>query len=337
VVLALGPGDVPFPLFHHEVGLRGPLGSIGNDVRFSTDGGRPSIEITTGSATGYTAATFREPVETSMDPMLLPWGPVKKQVYSYGGKSFAKVREDKQSGVAARGEAPDAEAPRSAALAPAARPPTPDELLDQVYALYRKERHVTGREKPRFDFAVDLAEDSRKERVLLHGRDLVVFGKGFKGGVGYAFATLEQFADAKDISDVTPRDINGDGKAEIVVRGVIRAPAPKEMELKPGVVVERETMLVYSVESQRIARILGVETGRAIGKQRIEGTVALLAGARGLDIELRPGRAIGWTERTCPFGQDQGKAGGLEPLLLPWSGVSAARYRWDGSAYVKGP
>jgi hypothetical protein len=340
-VIAVGPGDVPFPLFEHEVGIRGPIGSIANDVRFSTDGGRPSIEITAGNATGYTAATFKEPIETSVDAMLLPWGPVKKQVYAYGTKSFSKVREDKQvsaaSATARAAETADTEGEPSAALAPAARPPTPDELLEQVYALYKKDHRVVGREKPRFDFAADLAEDARKERMLLHGRDLLVFGKGFKGGTAYAVASLVQFVDAKDIADVTPRDINGDGKAEIIVRGTIRSPAPKDAELKPGTMVEREAMLVYSVQSQGIVRLLGIETGRAMGKQRVEGTVALLPGTRGLDIETRPGRAIGWTNRTYPFGQDQGKAGGLEPLLLPWGGVSAARYRWDGAAYVKGP
>jgi hypothetical protein len=204
-----------------------------------------------------------------------------------------------------------------------------------VYALYKRERRVVQREKPRFDLAVDLAEDSRPERVLLHGRDLVVFGKGFKGGQGYAFLTLEQFADASDISDLTARDITDDGKAEILVRGVIRSPAPKELGLKKGTVVEREVMLVYSVTQQGIARVFGVETGRAIAGKRVQGTLAFLPGARGLDIELRPGHAFGWSERTYPFNQDRTKVGGLEPLLLPWGGASAARYHWDGAGFVR--
>ena len=58
--------------------------------------------------------------------------------------------------------------------------------------------------------------------------------KGFKGGAGYAFLTLEQFADPRDIVDVDARDITDDGKAEIFVRGVIHAAAPKDAGMKPG-------------------------------------------------------------------------------------------------------
>jgi hypothetical protein len=208
-------------------------------------------------------------------------------------------------------------------------------MQEQVYALYKRDRHVVGRERPRFDLAVDLAEDGRPERVLLHGRDLVVFGKGFKGGAGYAFLTLEQFADASDIVDVGARDITDDGKAEIFVRGVIRSLAPKEMGLKKGTVVEREVMLIYSVSGQGIARVFGAETGRGLGGKRVQGTLAFLPAARGLDIEVRPGRAFGFTERTYPFNQDQSKVGGLEPLLLPWSGAPQSRYHWDGSSFVR--
>jgi phosphoserine phosphatase len=335
-ITAMGPGDVPFILFQHEVGIHGPTGTITNEVRFGTSGPRPTIEIGTGSAVGYNAGNYREAVETSMDPLLLPWGTIKSQIYEWNGKAFAKVREEKQApgaGSSSRSSAV-AESSRPRSLPAAARPPTPDEMQEQVYALYKRDRHVVGRERPRFDLAVDLAEDQRTERMLLHGRDLVVFGKGFKGGAGYAFLTLEQFADASDIIDVGARDITDDGKAEIFVRGVIRSQAPKELGLKKGTVVEREVMLIYSVTAQGISRVFGVETGRGFGGKRVQGTLAFLPAARGLDIEVRPGRAFGFTERTYPFNQDHAKVGGLEPLLLPWGGASTARYHWDGSTFA---
>ena len=165
-----------------------------------------------------------------MDPLLLPWGTIKSQTYEWNGKAFTKAREEKQAaGVRpiARNRRPAAESARPMSLAPVARPPTADEMQDQVYALYKRDRRMISKERPRFDFAVDLAEDGRKERVLLHGRDLVVFGKGFKGGAGYAFLTLEQFTDARDIIDVAVRDITDDGKAEILVRGVLHACLPR--------------------------------------------------------------------------------------------------------------
>src|SRR5439155_25422875 len=116
------------------------------------------------------------PAEPSMNPLLLPSGTIKSQVYEWGGKSFAKVREEKQAPGAGPSSQKVAagEPPRARSLPPAAHPPTADELQDQVYALYKRDRHVVSREKPRLDFAVDLAEDPRPEPVLLHGRDLVV-------------------------------------------------------------------------------------------------------------------------------------------------------------------
>jgi len=335
VVMSMGNGDAPFIMFQHEIGIHGPTGTVSNEVRFG-GGPRPTIEIGTGTATGYSAANYREGVETSMDPLLLPWGTIKAQIYEWNGKAFTKAREEKQ----APGSAPSAksqgggETARPMSLAPVARPPTADEMQDQVYALYKHDRHMISKERPRFDFAVDLAEDGRKERVLLHGRDLVVFGKGFKGGAGYAFLTLEQFTDARDIVDVAVRDITDDGKAEILVRGVLHALSPKEAGVKPTT-VDREVLLVYSVVPQGIARVFGAETGRAIGGKRVQGTLAFLPGARGLDIEVRPGRAFGFSDKTYPFGQEQGKQGGLEPLLLPWSGAQPARYHWDGTAFVR--
>src|SRR5262249_1344487 len=115
----------------------------------------------------------------------------------------------------------------------------------------------------------------------------------------------------------------------------IRSLAPKELGLKKGTVVDREVMLVYSVTPQGIARVFAAETGRAIGSKRVQGTLAFLPASRGLDIELRPARPFGFTGRTHPFNQDQTKVGGLEPLLLPWSGATLTRYHWDGSTFVR--
>ena len=37
-----------------------------------------------------------------------------------------------------------------------------------------------------------------------------------------------------------------------------------------------------------------------------------------------------------PWAQEQSGDGSLEPLLLPWGGVSSVRYSWDGSQFVRG-
>jgi hypothetical protein len=52
------------------------------------------------------------------------------------------------------------------------------------------------------------------------------------------------------------------------------------------------------------------------------------------EIVLRPGKAVGFTAQTYPFPQDVGASGGIEPLLLPWSGAKPVHYRWDGGRFA---
>ena len=61
--------------------------------------------------------------------------------------------------------------------------------------------------------------------------------------------------------------------------------------------------------------------------------VAFTPKQKGIEIELRPGRAIGWTEKSYPFPEDTAPAGGLEPLLLPWSSQKARTYTFKGTAF----
>ena len=56
--------------------------------------------------------------------------------------------------------------------------PSAAELMNHVYDMYKKDRNVTG--KARFDTSIDVTGDKTPERVLLHGRDIVIFGKAFK-------------------------------------------------------------------------------------------------------------------------------------------------------------
>jgi hypothetical protein len=283
-----------------------------------------------------------------MGSALLPWESVGSRTFKWTGKAFEPAGETAftPSGITGRvtpkGTASAARKPtksgkkqhKSAAKSdeppapPAPRAPTSDELLDRVYALYRKDRNATG--KPSFDFVTDVAGDRGPERVLVHGKDLVVFGKGFRNGLSYAFITIGA-SDPKDIVDVTARDLTGDGKAEIIVRAVLHAKASKALG---GDMVERRALMIYGVKDDALVRIFGAETSRAIGDKVVLGAVAFEPGKHGLDIELRPARALGWTEQSYPFPPDTTTAGGLEPLLLPWGDAGKRSYRWNGSAYV---
>ncbi len=331
-IMKVGKDDTPYSAFTHEVGIKTPDGEIANKVKIEG----ATIEISQGSSEGFEPDTYDLPLPGGgVESALFPWDSVGARVYKWQGSSFQKSDEKawepkvaKGKGVAkskstgkARGDEPP--------TPPAPRPPTADELLDRVYALYRKDRGV-GASKPRFDFVTDVAGDSGPERVLVHERDVVVFGKGFREGTSYAFITAG-VADPKDILDATARDLTGDGKAEIILRGVLHAKASKELG---GDTVDRYALLVYSIQGDKLVRIFGAETGRALGKDQVLGAVAFEPDKRGYAIELRPARAVGWSEKTYPFPPDTTTAGGLEPLLLPWGEQSKRRYRYNGSAFT---
>jgi hypothetical protein len=313
-VLSFGSGETPTSIFQHEVGIATDVGSLSNDVSYVPDGSRTAIKITPGSARGFNAGNYREPTETSYDPVLLPWGPIASQLYKMSGSTFARASEERQAPTAAP-------APPEASLPRPPPPPSASELMEKVYDLYKRERGVSGR--PRFDLAVDVAGDAQAERVLLHDRDIVIFGKGFKNGSGYTYLTLQQFAAPTDILEMTARDVTGEGKAEILVKGVLHAAGPG------GGTVDREVLLVFQVQSDQIKRVFAAEIARAMGKKRVTSAVRFPGGG----IELSPGTAVEWTAATYPFQQDAGQVGGLEPLLLPWSGLAPQRYRWSAGSF----
>jgi hypothetical protein len=329
-VLKVGRDDQPFAAFTHEVGIKTPEGSVSNKV--SVKGG--TIEIAQGEAEGFEPDTYTEAMPSNMGSALLPWETTKSKSFKWQGDGIKPAGETSWTPKVTRGgkgPAPSAKSrPKSERPAepPAPRPPSADELQDRLYALYRRDHSASG--KPRFDFATDVAGDGTAERIVVHDRDVVVFGKAFRGGTSYSYITVG-VADAKDIVDATARDLTGDGKAEIIVRGVLHARASKALG---GGTVDRYALFVYSLLGESVVRIFAAETGRAVGDDRVIGSVAFATAERGVVIELRPGRAAGWTEKTYPFPEDTTTAGGLEPLLLPWSESPARRYRFDGKSFV---
>ena len=321
-VLSFGSSETPTSIFAHEIGITTADGSIQNEVELIADGGsRASIKVRAGVSKGYHAGNYKEPIETSVEPMLFPWGTVASQTWRLSGGVFVKAAEEKQAAVAppAAPQAPQESHP----VGPP--PPSPAELQEKVYDLYKHDRGASGR--PRFDMAIDVGGDGQAERVLLHDRDLVIFGKGWKGGTGYTYLTLQHFASASDILDVTARDLTGDGKAEIIVRGLLHSAAPASAG---GGTIDREVMLVFQVSGDQVRRVFGAEVARSMGHKKIAGSVRFGSGS----VELGPGQATDWTEKSYPFNQDSGPVGGLEPLQLPWSGTTN-RYRWSGSGFSK--
>lgn len=312
-----GADDVPESVFAHELRLTTQQGRIDNQVRMAPAGSRSRITILDGRAQGESASSLQRAFHTDADPLLLPWGSVASQTYAWRGGKFTKVHEKKQ---AARPAAPS----RAVAPPPRRTGGGGGSAHDSVYAQFRADRNVRGR--PSFDLRANLAGDRTRERVVVHDRQLAAFGPGFRGGQAYAAVELGAFADKQDIESVEARDVTSDGRAELLVEGVMRAEGPPEAG---GREVQRRVLLIYQLREQGLTRIFAAELERRIGNQRVIGSIRF--GRR--TIELRPGRVVGFTERTYPFAQDVGSAGGFEPLLLPWSGAKPVRYRFDGRTF----
>lgn len=329
-VFRLDPEGIPQTLFAHEVALVTPTGRIENQVQFRGTGKNATLTISQGTHQGFHPDSFREPlVGAGIESVLLPWSTTKSRVYAWKAPRFS-LREEtnwKPTLQSSQSSSPPVNAP-SVAAPPAPRPPTAEELSERVYQLYKQERGV-GDAAPRFDFVTDVAEDTQPERILLHDRDLLVFGKGYKQGRGYSYLTLG-VRESRDILSITSRDLTGDGKAEILVHAVIPAQAGGELGDQ---VVHRQALFVYQVQGDRLARIFAAETGRSLGSDRVLAAVAFLPQQGSVQLELRPLRAFGWSERSYPFPEDQTAQGGLEPLPLPWGTRGARQYVFDGEQY----
>ncbi|MBW2527090.1 MAG: hypothetical protein JRI23_23110 [Deltaproteobacteria bacterium] len=322
-VLSFDGGDeVPKSIFAHELRLTTERGRVDNEIRMTPAGRNSRITILDGRARGLDAGSLQRAFHTDAKPLLLPWSTVASRTFAYREGEFTQVHEKKQAGTTAT------------ATSQSSAPPPPEQggssstttstASGSVYDQYRKDRNVSGR--ARFDLRANLAGNRKPERVVLHGRDLAAFGPGFRDGKAYAAVRLAPFARDRDVSRVATRDVTGDGRAEILVEGVMRAEAPPEVG---GGEVERRVVLIYKLESRGLRRIFAAELERRIGRDKIIGTIRYGRGT----IELKPGRAVGFTQRTYPFEQEVGSSGGFEPLLLPWSGARPVRYRYDGTDF----
>ncbi len=336
----LGKTDEPASAFGHEVAI--VSGGEPRDERGVHMSGR-DVEVTTEPAAGWDAASYREPTNTDVEPLLLPWGAVKSQVFRFDGAKFAKVKEVAQqptpgaAGVTgAASPLRDAQEHARRAQRAGAGDPRRDQRQRPLerrlrFALYRQDHGVSCGQSRRIDLQVNVANDARPERVVLIGRDIVVLGPGFKNGTGYAMLTLAQFASDDDVKDLSVRDLTGDGAADLVVRGVRRVSAAGSHDP-----VETESIFVYELDGETITRIFAIETGREQKKKRIQGLVQFVPSDdhKSFEIDVRPGIARGWTKKTYPWAQEQpgGQIGSRS--CCRGEGSHSLRYAWDGAKFA---
>jgi hypothetical protein len=321
--------DEPTTVFSHEISVAQGSNHVTNAVRLASK----EIDVTYDAAAGWDATSYKQPRASDTEPVLLPWGQVRSQTFRFDGSKFIKAHEVSQAGASPPTQT--IATTTTATTTTRVEPPTPvqrsgGDLSSQLLAKYRADRG--NGDRPKVDVQVHVDGDARPERVLLIGKDVVVFGPGFKGGSAYAYITLSQFVDASDIEDMTARDLTGDGAADLVVRGV------RHVATSSSGTIDSHVMFVYQLKNEAIVRVFAIETARAQGGKRIQGLVQMVPGAgnRGFDIDVRPGRAQGWTDKTYPFTQDQ-PGGAIEPLLLPWGGIEHLVYKYNGSSFAKSP
>jgi hypothetical protein len=343
-VLRARPDESLEMAFLHEIGLRTSTGELHNDLKIGRKGSGATLEIEQGTVVGFEQESYAEPKPSDMDSALLPWEGVEKRTVGWQGGKFATLGETKQragqsstkrgsakvaSGRSSAGSSAASHTGSRVAAPPAPRPPSADEQLEQVYALYRKDRGVKAK-KPRFDFVTDVVADSQNERVLIHDKDIVCFGKGFREGSSYVFTSIG-VGKPEDIVDVTARDLTGDGKAEILVRALLHAKSSKALDEKP---VDRLVFMVYQVTNDSVRRVFSAETGRQFDGNLVLGGLRFVPAGEGTEIQILRGRSHGFTAQNYPFPEDTTPAGGFEPLPLPWGSARPRTYRFDGSKYV---
>ncbi|HEY6881041.1 MAG TPA: hypothetical protein VI299_23610, partial [Polyangiales bacterium] len=172
---------------------------------------------------------------------------------------------------------------------------------------------------PRFDFHDNVAGDERRERVVILGQYVVVFGPGFKNGESYNYSVLP-FAPDGGLRSAVLLDLTGDGRKELIASG--RQSNPLGL---------REVWLVLELEDLGMKQLFGIETKKESKGGFLENTVSILP-ARGKElprIEQKIGRALGLDATT--YREDP--ATDLQPVLLPWGEVTARTFAFDGKKF----
>ncbi len=322
--------DEPQTAFAHEIEVASGPKHIDNALRV----GDREIDVTIEAAQGWDASSYKPVIVGDAEPILLPWGPVKEQLFKLQSGKFVKAHETpnpnaQKTMITTR----EAMTPTDVPTPPVHSTPSASELGKELVASYKRDHGVPSDAKAKIDLEVSVAEDARPERVLLYGRDLVVLGPGFRGGTSYAYLSLAQFSSDADVHDLTARDLTGDGAADLLVRGV------RHVAQTSGPAVDVDLLFVYQITNSTITRIFSIETARELLGKRIQGLVQFIPAksGKGFDVMSAAGRATGFTKDNFPWAEQAPGTGSIEPVLLPWGTVTSARYAFNGTAYVVSP
>jgi hypothetical protein len=195
---------------------------------------------------------------------------------------------------------------------PTALTPLPSEaeasLVDQI--LTPRGLHQTP---PKFDAIADVAGDGLKERVTVVDHLLTVCGPGYLGGNRFFFRDL-----GGDLVRLELRDVTGSGKQDLVIRRRIT---------QGGTTRELLEVLTIADANEEPYAVFAHEISIASGAKRIDNAVRV----SGREIEVSVEPAAGWDAGSFrePTVSD------VEPVLLPWGGVTSQTYHFDGTRFTK--
>lgn len=331
--------EVPTRVFAHETLVESSTNALRDTIVYGS-GKKPTITVAYEKAKGYSVDTYKEPIASDIDPILWPWGTVKERTFAWSGSTFAKEKEVLQKGIAptpiplgSEPQPPTVKAPNSEVL------PAPSDLVAAAFKQYKKDRGLPPDAIARFEASASVIP-GKKGRVGLYGKDLVLA----TGDGGYVLITMSRFSADKDVIEITAKDLTGDGRDDIIVRGIIRAKLTG-----PGAAdrdVLREVMFIYSPKAQAAAKgapggmalnpVFGVETSRAMGKDLVEANFRIITakGSSPGKIELMKGSTKGFGKTNWPFTTEQ-PTPGIEPLLLPWGSETTITYLWNGERFAR--
>lgn len=309
-------GQAPRAIFAIETRKALGGGSVESTLQIRRGrGSLPTIVVRAGRARGLDEASYREAPARDAEAILLPWGPVRERTYRWSGQRFEPIGEQpnpsyqRRQAAAARASVRTSEGRE---VEPTVRAPSADELL----AAFRRERGIPASARPSHRVQANFAGDREKETAFVFGRQLVLFGPGIQGGTRWLYYEIPVNRDS-DLLGVEAADVTGDGRAELLLR--VRQIFGD---------VQREVLLVHQVTDRGFPRLLQVEVARMQSGRAIQNEVR----ARNGQLEIRPGRARGWTEATYRFARDPND--NVDPLLLPWQD-RPVRYRVRGGRLVR--
>lgn len=265
------------------------------DVRRGRRGAPATIRVRVGESRGFDASNFPAIGVSDAEAVLVPWGPVIERSYRWDGQRFAAAGERANPDYSPSANSGDA------AARPGQAETSGGPSLDQLLAAFRERAGIRAT-RPRFHASVNLAAGPEPERLEVYGRELVVVGERFRGGNQWFHFRIPVDA-ASDVVDVRTAELTGDGRHEILIRARFASGD-----------VRRTLLSVHQFTPSGFQLLFQREVGRAQGDASIDNEVV----AHNRRLEIRPGRARGWSEESYPFRDPPNPNDGPAPPLLPW-------------------